>query len=343
MQEAYFHLVRELESLQSLATRLYGSSETPIAKDFIRINTVVAADGYVWPGAALFLPEPMCFGSDMEAHVTEVVRAANGEGAQMMSMPERQFLSANHHLVNNTAKNASLINNVLNLANTGASGLLASASLQTRIMSSSLKKLETKYVQEFRQHGKLTPHFFVERQQAYRTLDTALGRISRTLTMGTPYSTSAKSVLKVNTKSQVLHWKRNGTESGVKGFAKHFETMKQHGKYFKAGGALTVGIDGIFTYDKIQQACSVGSERECRRTAVVEGASFGGRAGGGAGGGALAYVGCNALFGAPSFGTSLMWCGVVAGLAGGALGGYVGEGVSRPLSEFLFEATYSTR
>lgn len=337
MHEAYFHLVRELESLQSLAARLYGSSETPTAREFIRINSVVAADGYVWPGAALFLPEPMCFSSDMEAHVTEVVRAANGEGAQMMSMPERQFFAANHHLINNTAKNASLINNVLNLANTGASGLLASASLQTRIMSSSLKKLETKYVHEFRQHGKLTPHFFVERQQAYRTLDTALGRVSRMLTMGTPYSTSAKSVLKINTKSQVLHWKRNGTESGVKGFARHFETMKQHGKYFKAWGALTVGIDGIFTYDKIQQACSVGSERECHRSVAVEGIGFGGRVSGGLAGGAVAYGACNAVFAGPTLGSSLLWCGIVAGGAGGVAGGAalgkVGEAIGQVIHE----------
>jgi hypothetical protein len=57
--------------------------------------------------------------------------------------------------------------------------------------------------------------------------------------------------------------------------------------------------------------------------------------GGGFGGIATAYVTCNLVFGIESAGTSLLWCGIVAGAAGSYLGGR-GEKVG----EILYETTY---
>lgn len=343
MDHAYFHVTRELESLKSVATRLYGNTETPTAQDFLRFNSAVAVDGYVWPGNLLFLPERMCYAPEVEAQVIETIKVANGDSLKEMTMPERQFLATNHTLVNNTAKSAPLLDSGFSVANTAVSGLFGALSLNSRIMGDSLKNLQTRYVEEFRKNGKLTQHFFIERQRAYRTLDTALGRISRTLTMGTPIDMTAKSALDINIKSQILHWKRHGTEQGVKGFQKHFATMQRHARFFKTGGFLTTGIDGFFTYDAIVKACQSKNDRECRKAAVVEGSAFGGRVGGGLAGGAIAYTTCNAFLAAPTVGTSLLWCGIVAGAAGGVAGGMGGGWFLGSAGDVLFETAYPAR
>lgn len=53
-----------------------------------------------------------------------------------------------------------------------------------------------------------------------------------------------------------------------------------------------------------------------------------GSLGGGVGGGMLAtYLTCNVLFGIETAGTSLLWCGIVAGVGGSYVGGkYLGDG-----------------
>ena len=61
--------------------------------------------------------------------------------------------------------------------------------------------------------------------------------------------------------------------------------------------------------------------------------------GGGLASFATAYGTCNLLFGLGSAGTSLLWCSIVAGVAGGYVGGkYAGEATGA-LGEKLYETT----
>ena len=54
------------------------------------------------------------------------------------------------------------------------------------------------------------------------------------------------------------------------------------------------------------------------------------------------YAVYNVVLGLPSAGTSLLWCGILAGSAGAVAGGIgVGYG-TEALGEILFEATYRT-
>ncbi len=59
---------------------------------------------------------------------------------------------------------------------------------------------------------------------------------------------------------------------------------------------------------------------------------------GGAVGGFLAYEACNVVFGIPSAGTSLLWCGIIAGAAGGYLGGNWLNQVLENRAIILYEA-----
>ena len=61
---------------------------------------------------------------------------------------------------------------------------------------------------------------------------------------------------------------------------------------------------------------------------------------GGAGGGALtSYLTCNAIFGLESGGTSLLWCGIVAGAAGGYFGGKYGGEATQIVGESIYVMT----
>ncbi len=143
-------------------------------------------------------------------------------------------------------------------------------------------------------------------------------------------------------KRQILHWKRNGTGEGLRDFETHFDRMGRISRYLKMGGYLTIGIDGALTYDTISKACEVGDDRHCHKAMMVEGGGFAGRTLGGIGGGVAAYGVCNFFLAAPTFGTSLLWCGLVAGAAGGVVGGAAGSSFGKTAGTAVFESTYST-
>jgi hypothetical protein len=94
------------------------------------------------------------------------------------------------------------------------------------------------------------------------------------------------------------------------------ESLKQYTKVIrsasKVGGITTWAIptaEGI--YDSYQ---AYGTDKFGNTVAKSSGKVLGGAAGT-----ALGYAACNLVFGVPSAGTSLFWCGIVAGAAGGML------------------------
>ncbi|WP_166264452.1 hypothetical protein [Marinobacter caseinilyticus] len=111
----------------------------------------------------------------------------------------------------------------------------------------------------------------------------------------------------------------------------------------KNGGYLTIAIDGALTYETIKKAFVSDNDRFCHKTKVIESSGFAGRVFGGVAGGSLAYGACSAIFALPSAGSSFLWCGLVAGAAGGFIGG-TGIGLLGGfLGEVVFEATYPVK
>ena len=69
-----------------------------------------------------------------------------------------------------------------------------------------------------------------------------------------------------------------------------------------------------------------------RLTGSVAGGSLGGAGG--------AYLTCNLIFGLPSGGTSILWCSIVAGAAGGYVVGKVFSNGAQMMGESIYEKTY---
>jgi len=102
------------------------------------------------------------------------------------------------------------------------------------------------------------------------------------------------------------------------------------------GIALDVGQSSI----KIHEACTVGTDQQCTKTSFTEGGRLTGSVIGGSAGGFLAAYGtCNLIFGLKSAGTSLLWCGIVAGAVGGYAGGKYGGEAVEVAGEKLYERT----
>ncbi len=339
-QTASFHVVRRHQSLAELTRYLYGDLESAQAQDFMRLNeTAPDSFGALLSGQMLYLPEPVCYPSNVETDIQAMVASFNIFIVNRMDAAQRQALAENPGIIKNAAENPSILKGIASVSNTFASGLVAGVSIQTKALGRTLKNLENRYVQSFKAHGKLTLQFYTQRQQLYSALDTNMGRLSRTIALGTPRDMAARSALKISTKSQVLHWERHGTDGGVKGFQSHFDRLAQTTRYLKNGGYLTIAIDGALTYDTIKKACK-SDDRFCHKTAVVESSGFAGRVVGGFSGGILAYGACSTIFALPSAGSSFLWCGLVAGAAGGFLGGTGAGFLTEKGAEVFFGSTY---
>ncbi len=341
--EAYFYIVRQPASLDSITRQLYGNTDSASARDFLRINSIAASrGGHLIPGQPLYVPEPVCYDPAMEENIIAVVGRINDIVKHQMMATEARLLAEQTALVDNAAKHSDLIKSVANVSNSTAGALVSVTNMQTRVIGDKLKHLEQLYKRSYRANGGFNTQFYIQRRRIYESLDTAVGRLSRTIALGSPLDQRARQTLKINSKSQILHWKRNGTGDGLRDFETHFDRMGRISRYLRHGGYLVIGIDGVLTHDTISKACEVGDDRHCHKAMMVEGGGFAGRTAGGVVGGFIGYATCNAVFGIPSVGTSLLWCGLVAGAVGGVVGGAGGGWAGKSIGQRLFENTYPT-
>lgn len=327
-------------TLSDLSRQLYGDAGSLLASDFQRLNASAAdSAGQVRMGQLVLLPDPVCYRPDVEADIVHTITRVNILVREQMTLAERQLLARQPQLLNNAASGNGIESSV-RLANTAVSGMLSAVGVQSRLLGDTIRKLETAYTGNFKAHGKLTPAFYSQRQQIYRQLDTTAGRLTRTIAMGSTLDSRARQDLKISTKSQILHWQRHGTSAGVKGFLPHFDNIRKIARTLKGGGYLTIGIDTALTANTIIKACEKNTGPACHKTGAVEAAGLVGSVAIGGLGGLAAYKVCSVVFGVPSAGSSLLWCGIVVGAAGGVAGGKVGESGFKGLGNMIFEKTY---
>jgi hypothetical protein len=339
-QDAFFYVVPyPTIALPDLGRIVYPDTSDPNAQEFLRLNQPLAdLTGTVRRGQLLLLPHDAC--RDDEAELIATLREINQDILDSLTWPERETLAHGHALLNNVVTHQDTLRTGPRVVSTVGSGVLTSLSLETRYIGRTLKGLEDRYVQTYRRHGKFTPEFRAYRHQVYRTLDAPIGRIAKRITLGLPLQQDAAKGLRVRHLRQILHWRQHGTAGGVGAFRKHFDHLKTINRYLTRGGYITLALDTALTADTLVQACRAEDRATCHRTAAVEGAGLVGGVAGGSFGGVVAYTACNLLFGLESVGTSLLWCGLVAGAAGGYVVGEGGGRLFKAGGNLIFEQTY---
>ncbi len=144
---------------------------------------------------------------------------------------------------------------------------------------------------------------------------------------------SSKSILhKLKAQGELPIERIPGFEANYTKVANLTRTLK-HASYF--GIALDMGQ----SVARIHRACTVDADKnQCGRTGFRETGRVVGNVAGGIVGSGAAYVACNMIFGLPSAGSSILWCGIVVG----ATSGYVASNKASAYFEGKGEVLYET-
>ena len=332
--EILYHFVTKPQAVDELFNSLYERPSELTKQHFMAINAHL--DQQVRPGQMVIITPPnaqQC--TAFEADLTEVARRI-----------DRQLETLSEEQANVVAENYGLLTNVATYSGAGygiAVNYFKNHKSQVEYILNEIEKL---HVKTYNRYGKFnTNTFFGHRKRLFQQLDTVLKTMVGRSRMGLNIDRSnIKQSLGLSTKSLVHQLKDHPVPiSEIPEFEKNHIKVINYGKILKRAGHVGLALDGIHSATKVHQACTTGTEQECTKSVYSEGGRFGGSVAGGALGGlATSYLLCNLVFGLPSGGSSLLWCGIVAGGAGGVVGGNILGGALKEGGETLYENVYST-
>lgn len=241
-------------------------------------------------------------------------------------------------------KNYALLANIASYSGAGY-GIAVNYFKQHKIqVEQILNSIEKLHVNTYNRYGRFnTKEFFQQRKRLFQQLDNVLKTMVERSRMGFNLQRdNFKRQLGLSTKSLAHQLKDYSTPvTDLPGFEKNHAKVRQYSKVLKGAGYVALALDGVQSAAKIKQACTIGREDECTKSKFSEGGRLVGSIGGGAAGGAIAaYSVCNVVFGLPSGGTSLLWCGIVAGGAGGVVGGNLGGSFLQGQGSIVYENYY---
>ena len=144
------------------------------------------------------------------------------------------------------------------------------------------------------------------------------------------YNTDTNIMRQLGLKEGKKKLSKSAKTSSLPSYAKNLERVAKQAKLLRGIGQFSIALDVAHSDFKIHEACTVGREEECTKMKYTEGGRLSGSAVGGGLGGFLApYLTCNLILGLETAGTSMLWCGLIAGGAGayggGTLFGMAGE------------------
>ncbi len=331
--EMFYHFVKKNQTVDDLIRELY-QQPNPLAIDHFKVINSHLKDNRVKVGQMVVVTPPnsqQC--SRWEAELAEVARKVDATLAKL-SEEEARIMAENYQLLSNATQWGSA----------GVGATMIYFNRHVRNIEGILKQVNDLYVKTYKTTGGLNnPQFFQKRKALFSRLNTTLSSLVGESRLGFSFDQGqVKKGLGLSSKSALHQWKQQPyAVNDVPGFSNNFAKVARLSKNLRIGGYAAIGLDVGHSAVKIHEACTVGEGKECARTSFGEGGRLSGSIVGGAGGGALAsYVACNVVFGIQTVGTSLLWCGIVAGASGGFLGGkYVGM-IGRELGNVLYEKTY---
>ena len=310
-RDIYYHFAKKSQTVDETIRTLY-TRPTQIAVDHFKAINRHLKNGQVQTGQLIIVTPPdsqQC--SRFEADLMDAAELVDKKLAALSDSEKRII-----------AENYSLLNAIASTGGAGYGAGLVYFSRHVKNIESILKQIERLYVQTYNtQRGLNSPRFFQLRKQLF-TLDQA----------------DLKKSLGLNTKSILQQWKQQpGKVASVPGFSKNYTATTRLAKTLRRAGYVGIALDMGQSALKIHEACTVGADKSCGKTSAGEGGRIIGSVFGGIGGAAAGYATCNAVFSIPTAGTSLLWCGIVMGVAGGYAGGKGFGSLFKSGGEVLYE------
>lgn len=323
------HVVEKRMTIDALVIVLYNAPKEKTFNHFKFVNSHLVG-GFVKPGQIVLISptnsqECTEFEQQFQKYADEVDKKL-----RELDEREREILAKRYELLSNAAKYNGML---LGVANN-------SWTTHVTQVKTILTDLETAYVNSFNRHGSLKNSQFLQRRNLMFTrLDTALSRFAQPTLGGSLAAGNIRQNLGLSSKSMIHHWKsQGGTAQSIPHFAENYKTVANMAKNLKRVGYVGIALTGVEASANIVKACTEGNTQACTKSNYVESGKAVGAVIGGAGGGFLATWGvCTLAFSIPSGGTSALWCGIVAGSAGGIGGAAVLSKYASSGGELIYE------
>lgn len=329
--EALFHFVIKHQSTDQLFNSLYDHPSEKIKRHFMEVNSHLGKQ--VRPGQMIILTPPdtqQC--TPLEGELMEAARRVDRQ-LEALSEEEAKVISEHY----------ALLANVANYSSAGYGIAMNYFKVHKDHVEHILKSIEKLYIETYNHRKFSTEEFFRMRKNLFNQLDmtlkTMVGRGSAGLNFD---RRDVKRSLGLSTKGLVHRLKDHPIPiSKLPEFEKNHAKVKQYGRVLKGAGYVGLALDGVQSAAKVSEACASGREDECNKTKFSQGGRLVGSIGGGAAGGALAAYGvCNIVLGLETAGTSLLWCAIIVGGAGGFAGGNFFGNEGKKRGEILYENIY---
>ncbi|SDK77041.1 Zn-binding Pro-Ala-Ala-Arg (PAAR) domain-containing protein, incolved in TypeVI secretion [Modicisalibacter muralis] len=322
-----FHIVERPMSGRELEAELLGRAKPEAIDKFRALNPHLAERAK--PGQMAVLSDPdnlQCTAEDARLR-----DAANRVDAALASLSDEdaRFMVENYDA----------IGAFLDYSSAGVGAATAMVGKHLTTVERTLRSIEQLHQRSFAEHGNLNnPDFFAKRRRLFTQLNGSLGPLVRR-GIGFPDHPSLRHALGISTRSLTHHWREGGV-SDIPGYATHIDGVARAAKYIKAGGWIGVGLGGVASYARVQEACTTGREDQCGRVKYTEAGKFIG----GVGGGALATAGatyfagtvCTAI-GFATAGVGGIICGLVVVGGAGVVGGIVGSSRGEDAGELIYK------
>jgi len=320
LQEPGFYVVPKSTTVDQLKAALFSSQYPAVMSKFDALNPGLST---VNAGSMIVLSDPNNLQCTREEAILMAAAAKANEAVKALSPEEANFMVRHRDEIETLfAQGATSI---------GIGEAMFAKNLDD--VKNLFKDIEALHIRSFQADGHLrSADFFAERKRLLAQLNTNLTALTRK-GIGFADHPNLKSALGISTRSLVHRWTLAGGADQIPGYATHIYGVSKASKYLKLGGWIGTGIGGTASYMKVQDVCSAGNTKACKRIKFTEAGSFLGGAAGGAVAGAVltgstvGYV-CFAI-GVPTGGVGTLICGVavvgVASFASGAIGGVIGE------------------
>ncbi|MCG6202616.1 hypothetical protein [Psychromonas antarctica] len=323
------HIVEKSMTVDQLIMIMYNSPSQIVYDHFKMVNSHLKNNMVQVGQVVLLSPANSKECTLEEAEFLDVAESVDRTLLKLDSS-EREILAKRYSFLSSVASYNGLM---LGISNT-------TWNAHTSQVKSILKDLERSYVNSYNSTGNLNNQsFFTRRQVYFQRLDNALSRFGQPAMGGKLLSGDIRSNLGLSSKSIVHQWsKQPGNVTTIPNFSKNYETVAKMSRNLKRVGYVGIALTGVDAVANIQQACTAGDSTTCSKAKYTQTGKAAGSIGGGYLGGALAYAGCNVLFGIESGGTSLFWCSLVVGSGAGYLGGNYGGSKGEFLGNEIYKS-----
>ena len=334
---AFIHIAKRKISVEQLINQLYDQSSQETIRYFQLLNSHLK-QGYILPGQAVIIASPK--GSECSMFEIELVESVKRmeQKRHHLAQEKREALGRYYGLLDNVAQHGGM-----------AYGLsVGYFSNHAKSVISILKEIEQVYVQQYNQQGHFNnPRFFVRRNHLFNNLKSTLkNMVGKSLAGPDIDHHNIRKSLGLSSQS-ILH--KLKTQGGlpiekIPQFEANYTKVTTLTNNLKRTGHLGIVLDVGQSAARIHRTCTVDVDNnQCGRTGFKETGRVAGNVAGGFAGAGAAYAVCNVIFGLPSAGSSMLWCGIVVGASSGYFASKGLSDYAEGKGEVLYETIISIK